>query len=437
MNYFDVLFGMKLEAKKHPAVIKKRTGNPIELTDGADAPMVKCVTAITGSQDLHGYDKPWVGGSGKNKLDLVSITPSKHEQGITFTVNSDGTILANGTATGQCQIVFNIAQSVAQTFANLLFTRGSNVPAGLTYAFELDSSPYTQYLMSNGTISSSIASVSTSVNFIIRMQSGTVLSNVLFEPMLRASGTTADFTPYSNICPITAYTEGEIEVSDGDGNTTTHTTTYPSAIYRGSEDVVNGTVGANGDGEEWIVADLGDLTWYDSTDASGQYFYATITGIKRSASGESLPFAICENYAPTKSNSVSDGQFAISSNLDRIFVRDTRYSTTSDFTTAVTGVKLAYELATPTTSSVTPTNLPIKSLSGYNHIESSTGELEIEYIAENYQDFVDVIENTFGNGTRKGGMKAIGVFRLLDPEREPEPKKEDEPEKEPEKEAKK
>ena len=38
-----------------------------------------------------------------------------------------------------------------------------------------------------------------------------------------------------NICPITAYTEGEIEVSDGDGSTTTHTTTFPSAIYRGSE----------------------------------------------------------------------------------------------------------------------------------------------------------------------------------------------------------
>jgi hypothetical protein len=69
MNYFDVLFGMKLEAKKHPAVIKKRTGNPIELTDGADAPLVKCVSGIQGSQDLHGYDKPWVGGAGSNKWD--------------------------------------------------------------------------------------------------------------------------------------------------------------------------------------------------------------------------------------------------------------------------------------------------------------------------------------------------------------------------------
>ena len=51
-----------------PPVIKRVTGNPVEFSDGADAPLVKCVTQITGSQDLHGYDKPWVGGAGKNKF---------------------------------------------------------------------------------------------------------------------------------------------------------------------------------------------------------------------------------------------------------------------------------------------------------------------------------------------------------------------------------
>ena len=286
MNYFDVLFGMKLEAKKHPAVIKKRTGNPIELTDGADAPMVKCVTEITGYQE----------GTG---------TPSP-----------------------------------------------------------------------------------------------------------------------DNVRPITAYTEGEIEVSDGDGNTTTHTTTYPSAIYRGSEDAVNGEVTA--------VKIKVSKKWSEGTSATviGDYTRKVFALPSDAVSND--PNAIC-NLAPRILNYSSDElHFYVATSTALVFLPN---DTDGD-----TDVEIVYELATPITSSVTPTNLPIKSLSGYNHIESSTGEMEIEYIAENYQDFVDVIEETFGNGTRKGGRKAIDVFRLLDPEREPEPKKEEDPEeseKEPEKESKK
>ena len=53
-------------------------------------------------------------------------------------------------------------------------------------------------------------------------------------------------------------------------------------------------------------------------------------------------------------------------------------------------LQFAYEIE-PSTSSVTPTNLPIKSLSGYNHIESSTGEMEIEYFPAKEQPLIDLI----------------------------------------------
>ena len=61
-------------------------------------------------------------------------------------------------------------------------------------------------------------------------------------------------------------------------------------------------------------------------------------------------------------------------------------------TTPTTGAQVAYKLATPTTSSVTPTNLPIKSLSGYTHIESSTGDMEVEYITERFQPLIDSLK---------------------------------------------
>ena len=57
-----------------------------------------------------------------------------------------------------------------------------------------------------------------------------------------------------------------------------------------------------------------------------------------------------------------------------------------------TGAQVAYTLNEPLEIPVVVSNLPIKSLSGYNHIESSTGEMEIEYITKTYEPLVDLIE---------------------------------------------
>ena len=60
MNLFDVLFAKKLSGggSPFPPVIKRVTGNPIEFSDGADAPLVKCVTAIQGYQEGTGTPSP-------------------------------------------------------------------------------------------------------------------------------------------------------------------------------------------------------------------------------------------------------------------------------------------------------------------------------------------------------------------------------------------
>ena len=60
-------------------------------------------------------------------------------------------------------------------------------------------------------------------------------------------------------------------------------------------------------------------------------------------------------------------------------------------TTPSTGAQVAYTLDEPLEIPVVVSNLPIKSLSGYNHIESSTGEMEVEYITEEFQPLVDLI----------------------------------------------
>jgi len=420
--------GEELSNKGGADVTKTASGNPIEITDGADAPLVKCVTAIQGNQDLHGYDKPWVGGAGKNLVDESTLDMRDVTGTSTYRAGLAPVELAPGD--------YTISYSSKSSSIELYIT----IPDD-NYSFsQITQSPFTFTL-------------SATKNVMICSSAGSVNLWDVVDLMLEAGTVATSYEPYSNICPITAYSSGDvvrrghnvwnedwetgdisaadgqnernpnlirtvdyIDVSDTTsyrfiitsnpignirarfydanknylgylpqsgititantvftpptnahymrfampsdyGNTykddisvstpssftdyepyvgTTHTTTYPSAIYRGSEDVVNGTVTT-----EW-----GMIASYAGETLSGEWISDR------------------DEYAPG--------------------------------TTPTTGAQVAYELATPTTSSVTPTNLPIKSLSGYTHIESSTGDMEVEYITEDFQPIVDLIEDASG-----------------------------------------
>ena len=61
--------------------------------------------------------------------------------------------------------------------------------------------------------------------------------------------------------------------------------------------------------------------------------------------------------------------------------------------TPSTGAQVAYTLDEPLEIPVSVSNTPIKSLSGYNHIESTTGEMEVEYITQPEQPIIDLINS--------------------------------------------
>ena len=88
--------------------------------------------------------------------------------------------------------------------------------------------------------------------------------------------------------------------------------------------------------------------------------------------------------------------------------------------TPSTGAQVAYTLDEPLEIPVAVSNLPIRTLSGYNHIESSTGDMTIDYITDAYQNFVDTVESALPNTTRnllsasKSGTKAMDIFLSLE-----------------------
>ena len=469
-------------------VTKEASGNPIEISDGASAPLVKCVTQITGSQDLHGSDKPWVGGAGKNILDFRTKATGG-DAGVTYS-NNNGIISVNGVSSG-----YSYYQSPSQSFpagTYIVSGRPSNTVSQLSL-YWADSSTS---MLTVPAGQESTFTLTETTNIFARVIVVGTADHETISPMIRKSSESdSSWIPYENICPITAYTEGKIEVrgknlfdknasgnvanryldaSNGNlkvsssgwgtsdyipvkenttyatnvvpfigsgqsaeicaydeskvfisgvsnrlGNyttppntafiridyagsaidniqlelgstatayepytSTTHTTTYPSAIYRGSEDVVNGT-----EAHDMVVVDLGDYDWTIQSIDGNTCFRTTLDNKSFTSN------AICSQYS-FSNRCEEDGTFStVIGSANHLFVRDSRYSTTARFKTGVTGVKLAYQLATPTTSSVTPTNLPVKSLNGYNHIESSTGEMEVEYITEAFSPITELVDS--------------------------------------------
>ena len=169
-------------------------------------------------QDLHGYDSPWVGGAGKNKLPCTATSTTI--SGITFTRNDDGTYTANGTATANAG--FQLYTGTNNTFdlanGNYILTGCPTGGGSNTYRIWVDD----RNSAGTGNITS-VADAGAGANITITqgkcraylfIASGQTVSNLVFKPMLRlATESDATFEPWENICPITGWTGCEVDVS--------------------------------------------------------------------------------------------------------------------------------------------------------------------------------------------------------------------------------
>lgn len=342
-------------------VTKTATGNPIEFSDGANAPLVKCVTQITGYQSGSGTPSP------DNIRPIVAYTENTISVG-------------------------DIAKSSDYTYIDNVYIDANGQPQGnLLYKYTPDYirvNPNTTYIFSITKNDSELVGVTLpmhddSKEFISRL--------IVINPTTTTGEMSAIFTTLED-CRYIRFsvpkTATNITIT---GVSSTHATTFPSAIYRGSEDVVNGEVTS-----EMPVIDLGSLNYSASADG---YFYSTdFLSDSKAYGAYDVCNALCSIGEKSSQANVSaksaDGIFAISTGKQLMFyISSYAGKTGAEIKTLLTGQTLAYELATPTTTPVTPTNLPIKSLSGYNHIESTTGDMEVEYITQTYQPLVDLIDD--------------------------------------------
>ena len=163
----------------------------------------------------------------------------------------------------------------------------------------------------------------------------------------------------------------------------TYSITFPSeagTVYGGTLDFTNGTLTV-----DRAMVDLGTLNWSYITDftypAFRVYGSNAPTGIKENSAMTCTAYKFVGNFASW--NAITQGGNCVIGGVTSAkgcVIRDDAYTDAASFKASVAGQTLAYELATPTTYNLTPTE--IKSLYGENNIYANCGSTSVTYRAD-------------------------------------------------------
>ena len=235
----------EIEEKITPSIdtalaIGSASGDIASFSDGSTLPMPKLQVGIEPQQDLHGYDYPWAGGSGKNKCNPSAETVTV-EANIINSLKL-GEVVLNDTTS----IIASWYQNTAingRAVRNTITLRLKNDKTREYYATNVTTAP-----LNAGTHESPINNVPAGTYDVILWAQECMTGYVASQFMVRlATETDPTFEPYSNICPISGHTEANVVVSpttdaedgqtyniqfkDGDN---------PLTVYGGTLDVVSG-----------------------------------------------------------------------------------------------------------------------------------------------------------------------------------------------------
>ena len=145
--------------------------------------------------------------SGKNLINILAYKPAgttHTSNGITFTVNGDGTITANGTATADAQFAIvgdwfgkDVITALDKNKSYKLSGANSNDGTAI-FLRSLADSVYTTY-STNSSSGSLLSGVENIVYIAVQVNSGTTLNDYKFKPMLEAGNVATFYVPYNHI----------------------------------------------------------------------------------------------------------------------------------------------------------------------------------------------------------------------------------------------
>lgn len=267
--------------------IVKQTSQIVTTTENTLAQKLrKCILDINPVQDLHGYDHPWPGGNGENILDPNIRFATQTVRGVTLTTTDGYNFTVTGTGESGSE---SLQTNAIPTADCIVYPAGTYTVTGMIVStYHTDGSWY----------GNRIGTFTSPEDFIIRsgyreISVGTTYNTSNFISMTKGSTALIEWTPYSNVCPITGWTGVQIIVSPtidaADGQT--YSIAFPSeagTVYGGTlnitigELVVDKAAIASYNGEllpgEWI-SDRDVYTPGNSPTLGAQVVYSLTTPI--------------------------------------------------------------------------------------------------------------------------------------------------------------
>lgn len=144
----------------------------------------------------------------------------------------------------------------------------------------------------------------------------------------------------------------------------TYTIALGDTIYGGTVDFDSGVMTVT-----HSIFDLGDKDWISTSIDENACFYTTISDKTYTDDAKCSHFAFSLRVS-------SDNTFStMLGSATQVYVRDEAYSNPADFKTAMSGAKMSYKLATPTTIQLTPQQIQL--LKGQNTLTASTGDISV------------------------------------------------------------
>ena len=307
---------------------------------------------------ISGHTGAEIEQTGKNLYDLGKATETIN--GVTYTRNDDGSYTATGTATAGANLIGQDVTLPAGVYTCSAITTGTaNINASIyvnnAWKASIRTAPYSLTLNDESR-----------VRLTLYVANGQT-ANITFYPQIELGSTATDYEPY---------TGNQISVD---------WETEAGTVY-------GGTLTVNPDRTGQLVVDramvdMGTLAW----SYSGTLFMTlAISGVEPPPDANTVPNCICEAYKTVKYSvlGVSDFSYTIiykgSSNVGRLWLKDSRFTDVESFKSFVTGKHICYKLANPIIYTLTESEISsiFETLYGMNNIWSSTGDTEVTYPAD-------------------------------------------------------
>ena len=359
----------------------------------------ECKVTLEPVQDLHGYDSPWVGGAGKNKLPLVLADIKTDNTAGTWSGNKytnngveweivtdeDGNvteIVANNLATGNSVLYVKRKPQLEENTNYILNgcpANGSNSTYRMAYSNQVNQD-YSD--TGNGVTFQKFDYVTypNSAVFCV-VYNGYTANNIKFKPMARlATESDPTFEPYSNICPISGHTQVKVQVKDSAEVVQNEVTqSLGTTVYHGTDDVVSGKLTDDGkkvvcvlDGTEGFSK---SSTYQGSFYRNWNYFNPTgkVNGQFKCSHAKFVTLASGE-YAYGKCT--SDNSVNLWLGQPEWTVTDFHNYLATQYANG-TPVTIEYEVNSPTETETQLTPSIIETLVGENHLSAPLDGQEI------------------------------------------------------------